>query len=240
MLDSVTLELEDIRDRKLRLETMQKIERLQAERAALARFSTAARPREPQKAGFSLSQLTQVVQVLPQDSPEEILEKADFLTDVTLRCSRTLAKLEKSIEQLSEERAIRMRLGEFAQEISLFDRAGPSSRAGVRSSSASPEDQVLRAEPGESYGDYSTEKIDGTFQPDQVSFDLELGELESGMWLLENLEDISAGELEAAVDLLEARRDSLRKNLDILRAMERGMRSKAGEIEREQEGAPPK
>ena len=90
------------------------------------------------------------------------------------------------------------------------------------------------------YGDFSTEKLGETFQPDQLTFDLELGELESGMWLLENLENLSAGELEAAVGLLEARRDSLEENLDILRAMERDIRSKAGEIEREQEGAPPK
>jgi hypothetical protein len=243
VLDSMTLELKDIRDRKLRREIMEKIERLQEERAILARFSTAAGVRKPREAGFSLSQLAQAVQVLPQDSPEEIREKADFLTDMAARWSRTLAKLEKNIERLSEEKAIRMRLGEFAQEISLFDETGPSSRAGLKSSSTSPTDNGMPTEnvlDRQGYGDFSIEKLDETFQPGQLSFDLELGELESGMWLLENLENISAGELETAVGLLEARRDSLEENLDILRAMERKMRSKAGEIEREQEGAPPK
>ena len=243
VLDSITLELKDIRARELRLEVMEKIERLQAERAVLARFSTAAGVRKPREAGFSLSQLAQVVQVLPQDSPEDIREKADFLTDMAARWSRTLTKLEKSIERLSEESSIRMRLGEFAQEISLFDETGPSSRAGLRSSSTSPADNGMQTEnvlDRQGYGDFSTEKIGETFQPDQLTFDLELGELESGMWLLENLENLSAGELEAAVGLLEARRDSLEENLDILRAMERDIRSKAGEIEREQEGAPPK
>jgi hypothetical protein len=240
VLDSLTLELKDIRNKKLRGEMIEKIERLQAGRAALARYSTAARSGKSSETGFSLSQLAQAVQVLPQDSPEEIREKADFITDIAARWSRTLTEVEKNIERLSDERAIKRRLGEFAQEISLFDGTGPSSRAGVKPSPASSDDKVFRTEPPESFGDYSIDGVGGTSPPGQLTSDLELGELESGMWLLENLENLSAGELEAAVGLLEARRDSLEENLDILRAMERKMRSKAGEIEREQEGAPPK
>lgn len=241
VLDSITLELKDIRDRKLRLEILEQIEQLQTERTALARFSTATKTRKRYEAGFSLSQLERVVKVLPKDSPEEIREKTDFLGDIAARWSRTLAELEKSIERFSEERAIRRRLNEFAQEISLFDRTGPSSRAGARSSATSPEDLGLKAESGEGYGDFfTTETTSEPFQTGPLILDLELGELESGMWLLQNLENLSADELEAAVGLLESRRDSLKENLEILRTMERDMRSKAGEIGREQEVAPPK
>jgi len=240
VLDSLTLELKDIRNKKLRGEVIKKIERLQAERAALARYSTAARAGKPSEAGFSLSQLVQAVLVLPQDSPEEIREKADFLTDIAARWSRTLAEVEKNIERLSDERAIKRRLGEFAQEISLFDGTGPSSRAGVKSSPTSPDDKVFRTESAEGYADYSTDGFGGTSQPGQLTSDLELGELESGMWLLENLDNLSADKLEAAIGLLQTRRDSLQKRLEILRAMERGIRSKAGETEQLKEDAPPK
>ena len=240
VLDSMTLALKDVRDRKLRLEIVEKIEQLQTERAALARFSTATKARKRHEGGFSLSQLERVVQVFPKDSPEEIREKAGFLEDIAARWLRTLEELEKSIERLSEERAIRRRLGEFAQEIALFDATGPSSRAGVKSSATSPEDFGLRTESMEGYGDFSTEATSQLFQPGTLILDLELGELESGMWLLQYLENLSADELEAAVGLLEVRRDSLKVNLEILRTMERDMRTKAGEIGREQEVAPPK
>ena len=168
------------------------------------------------------------------DSPEDIREKADFLSDMSDKWERHLALINTRIERLEDERSIRRRIGEFAQEISLFDHGAASSRAQVKSSGTGPQEED-RAPPV--LGDFPQEEATPPFVSETaeipVARDLELYDLEKTLALSEAIESLTYDDLEDLFKVLQSRQDSLKADLDSLRAWGRRLRQEAGEIERE-------
>ncbi|MEA1997249.1 MAG: hypothetical protein U9N45_06395, partial [Gemmatimonadota bacterium] len=252
-IDSVSLELGDpLVERHAKEDLLRELDRLRKGREALLReqaLMSAAientrgkgpgeRRGRTGRPSLSIGKLAQAVRIRPEDSREEILEKADFIEDVAGKWKRALAALEKNIDHIEEESAVRKRLGEFAQEIALFDEAGVSSRAQQKR----PGPADLAPQPGgegdksfawpadgEAPIDMGMETIDRSENqgPEAAALDLELLDPESDLWLLQALEGISADDLEAAVRLLEARRDSIEKDLKSLEELEKIIRKEA-------------
>jgi hypothetical protein len=167
------------------------------------------------------------------DSPEDIREKADFLSDMADKWERHLVLINTRIERLEDERSIRQRIGEFAQEISLFDHGAASSRAQVKSSGTGPQEEghtppgVEDFFPGETRPPSVSE---ATETP--VAKDLELYDLEKSLALSEAIESLSYIDLEDLLRILQSRQDSLKTDLDSLRAWGRRLREEAEKIER--------
>jgi len=176
--------------------------------------------------------------VEPGDSPEDIREKADFLSDMADKWQQRLALIVERIGRLEDERSIRQRIGEFAQEISLFDAGSASSRARVTSSGPEtreqdqppPGRQVFGPEPETPLSQESVSEVTGR--------DLELYDLEKTPISSEGIESLSSGDLEELLRIFQSREDSLRDDLDSLRAWGRRLRLKAEEIERQRKDSP--
>jgi len=167
------------------------------------------------------------------DSPEDIHEKADFISDMADKWERHLALINTRIERLEDERSIRQRIGEFAQEISLFDHGAASSRAQVKSSGTGPQEED-RAPPV--LGDFPQEEATPPFVSEAtetpVVKDLELYDLEKPAALSETVESLSYDDLEDLLRVLQSRQDSVKADLDSLRAWGRRLREEVEEIER--------
>ncbi|HUU29409.1 MAG TPA: hypothetical protein VM123_16525 [archaeon] len=237
-IDSLSLELQASRNRAGKGELLKRIERLRQERAIFSDLGESPPAKGREGARLSLEKLAGAARIGPRDSPEELREKANFLEDMAGKWMRALGKLEENLDRISEEGAMRKRLGEFAQEISLFDNAGVSSRAGQRSQATPATGQETYRAPDE-----GTLMLKNESLPPEAeglkSLDLELFNLEGDLWLQRNLENLSADEIEAAIRVLEARRDSLENDLRTLRELEQSLRSRAVELESKKEGAPP-
>ena len=167
------------------------------------------------------------------DSPEDIREKADFLSDMEDKWERHLALINTRIERLEDERSIRQRIGEFTQEISLFDHGAASSRAQVKSSGTGPQEDDRTPLGVEDYppeGTTPPSVSEATEIP--VAKDLELYDLEKSLALSEAIESLSYIDLEDLLKVLQSRQDSLKTDLDSLRAWGRRLREEAEEIER--------
>ena len=236
-LDSLSRALEAVKDRKQRESLLKRIEELTAWRSGLIRYSLKPLP-PPGGAGadWSLDRLSQAIRITDQDSPEQILEKADFLADMAARWSRSLTVLEANIKRLDEEKAIRTRLGEFAQELSLFDETGLSSRAGVRPEQSGERGTATPVDNGSGFSKFTTSGV----LEELPALDQELSNPETQLYLLQNLEHLSLDDLEAALGRLDGQRDSIRVNLRLLQDLEREFRSRAGRSDQQQEEAPRK
>jgi hypothetical protein len=179
---------------------------------------------------MSLSELAGLVEIRPHDSPEEIAEKSSFLTDIEIRWSRSLQALEHNIGRLDEEHAMRGRMGEFTQELALFDQTGPSSRAAVVPGSVN--DGQERSDGGEqpTFGgdrdnlDYSS---NAKQMAESISLDIELADPETELRLIHELDRFSNVDITDLASLLRARRDSLAAELDSLRELHDKLSSKA-------------
>ncbi|MFH1069033.1 MAG: hypothetical protein V1794_05360 [Candidatus Glassbacteria bacterium] len=242
-LDSLAGRFEAERDGGRRALAAGRIDSLRRLRARLASLPTGGAKADTRTADLQIDRLLERIKVTPADSPEEILEKADFLADVAGRWRKTLDNLQHSIGRLADEREMRARLGEFTQELSLFDAAGPSSRAGVSTASADRAAQdktgetLVAREPGD-YLDFSVDPRSGVASAGQ-SLDIELSNPEGGV-PLQNIDQVSSRELEAVIGQLSARRDSLEQGLSRLRQAESEFRRQAGSTGREQEVSPRK
>ena len=238
-IDSLRLKLDEAFERRAGEKIIRQIELARSRRAALAGDAENAADAEGGSQLLSLGKLLEAVRITPGDTPEEIREKADFLQDVADKWLRTLSMLERSLERISEESAIRKRLSEFAQELSLFDETTLPGRAQQRAPAGSGNNGISNQEVEKGFS--STTALNPRMAAEPApTYDLELYDPEGDLWLLQNLENLSPEDLEAAFGRLEARRDSLKSELDSLRAVEQGFRKTADEIEREKENTPPK
>ncbi|NVM02395.1 MAG: hypothetical protein HWN67_08660 [Candidatus Helarchaeota archaeon] len=61
------------------------------------------------------------VEINPLDGPEELTEKGDILMDIAEDLRRNMEALQKIKEELQEENEIRTEIGEFIEEIYLFE-----------------------------------------------------------------------------------------------------------------------
>ncbi|MFH1068575.1 MAG: hypothetical protein V1794_03040 [Candidatus Glassbacteria bacterium] len=238
-LDSLAGRFETETDGGRRALAAGRIDSLRRLRARLASLPAGTDQAESRVADLQIDRLLERIKVTPADSPEEILEKADFLADVAGRWRKTLDNLQRSIGRLADEREMRARLGEFTQELSLFDAAGPSSRAGVSADKASQEktgETLVTREPPGGYSDFSVEPRSGATSAGQ-SLDIELSNPEGGV-PLQNIDQVSSRELEAVIGRLSARRDSLEQGLSRLRRAESEFRRQASSTGLEQEVSP--
>ncbi|MBN2289013.1 MAG: hypothetical protein JXQ83_06735 [Candidatus Glassbacteria bacterium] len=175
----------------------------------------------------------------PGDSPEDIREKADFLSDMADKWARRLALVDSRIERIKDERLIRVRIGEFTQELSLFDHGTASSRARVEASGTeTPDDMQKPVSREEVFGPEADFPPLAEPSPAGLGRDLELYDLEKSQALTEAVESLSTDDLEGLLRALQARKDSLGTDLDSLRAWGRKLRLKAVEVERERKGSP--
>jgi hypothetical protein len=60
------------------------------------------------------------VEIKQYDNPQDIREKADLINDYTNKLNRNISFLSSKIGELKKERKTRIKLGEFAEEISFF------------------------------------------------------------------------------------------------------------------------
>jgi chromatin segregation and condensation protein Rec8/ScpA/Scc1 (kleisin family) len=72
--------------------------------------------------------LMQVI-VQPDDSPEQIAQKSDFMLDQADRLRRHAAQAEGKSKQLRQELTMRERLADFVQDLRVFEPAGETPRA---------------------------------------------------------------------------------------------------------------
>ncbi|MBW7998010.1 MAG: hypothetical protein FVQ81_15875 [Candidatus Glassbacteria bacterium] len=178
----------------------------------------------------SLVELAGFVKIGASESLEEIAEKSAFLSDIESRWSRALAALEHNIGRLDEEREMRTRLGEFAQELALFDETGPSSRAGVAGPEGSDQSRTLESGGPEmdrmqGYQDFS---LTPKQMAESLAFDIQLADPETELRLMQELDRFSTGDIADLVELLQARRDSLAADLVGLRRLHEELRQKTG------------
>ncbi len=179
---------------------------------------------------MSLGELAGLVKIRSHDSPEEIAEKSAFLSDIEIRWSRALQALEHNIGRLDEEHAMRGRMGEFTQELALFDQTGPSSRAAAVQGSAA--DGQERSDGGaqpafgrnDNYSDYS---MNAKQMAESISLDIELADPETELRLIHELDRFSNVDITDLAALLRARRDSLATDLDSLRELHEQLSRKA-------------
>jgi hypothetical protein len=82
------------------------------------------------------------VEARPEDSPETLRRKADFLRDQADRLRREVKRLDAKIAEIKDETQVRERVADFASELALLDPNRESvpgaSSAGVSSRDASP------------------------------------------------------------------------------------------------------
>ncbi len=231
------LERQDRTDR----EALSHLQRLQEERTALEAAALARRERgqgrERDHRQLDVDRLARVLRISPEDTPEEIRERADFLADLAAKWSDDLELLERGLARVRDQRAVRRRLDDFTQELSLFDQTGLANRV-------VPREPAGREEPaGEGGGiivtggftDRSTDPPDshedhGLEGEGAPAAELELFDPGRELWLTQNLDQLSPRELESALKLLESRRDSLRQNSKRLRELERDFRERARKL----------
>jgi len=236
-IDSLSLVLESKAPRDEKEGILRRIESLRRERAGLSQAGEGAQSKGREVLPLSLARLEEAVRIGPQDSPEEIKDKADFIADMAGKYSSAISTLEKNLGRLTRESAVRKRLNEFTQEISLFDEGGLSSKAGTRQPAAGPSPgETVVANEGRTFtplgksAELEGEKL--------TTINLELLNPEGDIWLIKNMEYLSPADIEAAVKHLETRRDSLKIDLEHLRNLEKILRAKTRESERKKEDPP--
>jgi hypothetical protein len=236
-VDSLTAVLGRTRGTREREELLGRIGELRLRRVALY---VQEEPGGRKTTAAGLAGVSRALEIGPEDGPEEIREKADFVDDLTDKLSRSLRGVETDIGRLSEENALRRRIGEFAQDISLFDEGLAANRAQARAGGAigTPPSSAT-GKPDEGIRILTQGQGGEQFGKGGGAIDLETSDLEKDQALLRNLESLSTRELEAALGQLKTRRDSLRTDLDSLRALARNFREKAAQDGRGKEGAGP-
>ena len=179
---------------------------------------------------ISLTTLTGMMKIEPGDSPEEITEKSAFLYDVELRWTRALAALERNIGLLDEEREMRSRMGEFTQELALFDETGPSSRTRTVSNEAGSTEQTLESldPPRRGFLDMETTSMTTDEVAESIAYDIQLADPEIELRLMQSMDRFSSGDIVDLVSLLRARRDSLESDLDSLKEFHEHLKENAG------------
>jgi hypothetical protein len=179
-----------------------------------------------------------VIEIEPGDAPEDILEKADFLSDMADKWEGRLALVNKRIERLDEERLIRQQIGEFTQEISLFDRSQTGSRARVESSETGTRNESPTPSDQEVYGPGRDTDVQIGSPETETSRDLGLYNPETVLGLSESVGALSVDDLEDFLKALHSRQDSLTADLDSLRVWAQRLRLKARDIDRERKESP--
>ncbi len=81
------------------------------------------------------------VEVRPEDMPETLRRKADFLRDQADRLRREVKRLDAKISEIKDETQVRARVADFATDLSLLDpnREGVSDASPAGGSRGSPE-----------------------------------------------------------------------------------------------------
>ncbi len=217
-----------------------------SERAALSMTQDRTAPRAALN-----PDLAAALRVRPDDSPDQVRDKADFAADLAVRVQRGLGLVQAEIRRVRDESAVRLRTGEFAQEMALFDEGLTLRRTethGPAASAPGPADKsagdVTEVPERGGSGDIFESGLKGESSiqsPDAVSgagtIDREMYDPDRERLLLGGIESLSPGEIEALLSRLAARRDSLTRDLETLRRLERALRTQAGQLGNEREGA---
>jgi hypothetical protein len=84
------------------------------------------------------------VMIQPDDSPEEIAQKADFVLDQSDRLRRNAQETEEKTKHVRQELAMRERLADFVQDLRVFDPSPEATQGAPKSVgfSATPESDV--------------------------------------------------------------------------------------------------
>ncbi|MCE5270247.1 hypothetical protein LLH00_03090 [bacterium] len=224
---------------------------LRRERESLAAGTGAVRADNP------LPDLSAALRVEPDDSPDQVRDKADFAADLAARVRRGLDILRTEMERVKDENAVRRRTGEFAQEMALFDEGltlrRTDARGGVAAADVPPDDGKTvdanavgpdRGESGYGDGDFgmrgeiSTSPGSITSETAGASvLDRELFDPDREHLLNLDLESLSPDQIEAVLTRLSTRRDSLERELGRLQQLEKSLRSQAGKLGADREGA---
>jgi len=224
------------------------IEALRSEREALAADLS------PARAGNPLPDLSATLRVEPDDSPDQVRDKADFAADMATRVQRGLDILRTEMKRVKDESAVRRRTGEFAQEVALFDEGlnlrrtdtrggaaadGPSDATTVDANTQSPDREGMPRDDGNFglKGDIFTGMPVTSEAAGSTVLDRELFDPEREHLLNLDLESLSPDQIEAVLARLSARRDSLERELGNLQQLEKSLRSQAGKLGADREGA---
>lgn len=219
---------------------------LRRERAALS----ASQDKTPSR-NVLIPDLAATLRVEPDDSPDQVRDKADFAADLAVRVQRGLGLVQAEIRRVRDESAVRLRTGEFAQEMALFDEGLTLRRTdthGPAAAASSPPDKStgdMTDGPERGHTDITPDfGLKGEslvkFQDETTSagmLDREMYDPDRERLLLGSIESLTPGEIEALLSHLAARRDSLTRDLDTLRRLERALRTQAGQLGNEREGA---
>lgn len=116
------------------------------------------------------------VEVKPEDTPETLRRKADFLRDQADRLRREVKRLDAKIAEIKDETQVRERVADFASELALLDpnreRVSGVSSSGTSSRGSSP------ASPEAALNDYAKGVFDNSNLPSsQLIWPSKLGEL---------------------------------------------------------------
>ncbi len=198
-----------------------RFERLRERRQGLASVDGGSGERGQRRgeSRMTLTELAGLVKIKPQESAEEIAEKSAFLSDIELRWSRALEALEQNIGRLEEERDMRGRMGEFTQELALFDETGPSGRSAAVQADGNNGQESLDGDrqpsfgPADGYSDYST---NAKQLAESISLNIQISDPETELRLMQELDRFSNLDITDLAALLRARRDSLATDLDNL------------------------
>ncbi|MEA2062110.1 MAG: hypothetical protein U9P14_00305 [Gemmatimonadota bacterium] len=216
------------------------LDKLRAYRAVRAVFTqTVRQPAQGRALTVSpgadkLARGANLVSISPGDSPEEIREKADFIMDLSEKWQRHISLIGRQIGRLKDESALRRQIGEFAQEISLFDNALTGRRANDRVSATGSDDRDAHKVLDSQWREPQTGPPVFSEPAQSVpGMDLELHDPDKVPVLSEVIGSLDPDDLEIYIRALQSRRDSLEADLDSLRAWERKLRRKSVEIEKE-------
>lgn len=224
-IDSLSRNLQGSRGRTALLA---RIEALDRERSRLAAgMPTPGRPDyNPGSTAF--------LRLDPSDTPEEVRDKLNLAGDLSARVQRSLTRIDSDIRRIRDESAVRRRIGEFTQDLALFDQGLASRR--VESRLEGPQRSAGDVSAGYlDRGIVSTDKrVEGDFAlpPEDmsaggVSLDRDLHDPEREQALLAGLGSLSPAELDKALARLQARRDSLVADLQRLSEVEKSLRGQA-------------
>ncbi|MGH7599254.1 MAG: hypothetical protein ACREOI_23090, partial [bacterium] len=113
------------------------------------------------------------VEAKPEDTPETLRRKADFLRDQSDRLRREVKRLDGKIAEIKDETQVRERVADFASELALLD----PNREGVSGGASSTGELGVSAPNVESDFRQEASNNNLTLSPSQFAWPGKLGEL---------------------------------------------------------------
>jgi len=190
------------------------------------------------------------IEIAEHDSPKEIREKADLISDVANKTNARITLLDSRIKKLKDELKTRKKLGEFAYEISFFgERVSReeivSKSAGKPEKAATEETAEKATKPDETTTPTETDTFTRTTvetpEPETPGSALESTPAEATATVKKFMKSngISADfaetplyRIDEEIRLLERQKQDLKKKLSILSEKVSTFRKKADEIEK--------